>query len=767
MTAILEQGLGTKTCRAVSAHDHGELVRGLSQAGSSSCAMPWVRFVLTGHVACSCPADVHRDECWCTVAQALHVIWCAFLRGACHEVHCSPGEFEWGPLLTSGLGYGFAFCISDKRYSAGRLLDLSFCADGHGACCMPCRPPSGRRVGERFLSISPTPSLHLCLLCGRFLSTPHLLSCCLAYGYGIQGQRVGTGCQVAIERKPAERWFDSRSSDCRGCNIIEAITCPRLEDRLLTLGYGSAHTPLERGSSRWVPASFDAVSGILEGKCRNCGQFCQGGGFCKWIESQIEVFVRSFLLLYLLSASKAFWYATPLMKGDRPSNAVVRDGRSIFRGAPLLLFFAVGCTFASATGNTKMTHADSSGSVIRRPYGTADVASLHRPGEDAHEDSGPGGCSIVSRDVAGYISLLILRFQHHDMWSRVPYWDGVDSVWAYCRALEAVADTGKDLQVILVDPQPAFGAVVFVAVSHGPGILGRIPVCFHILRIPHVPFVEFLDSTSSLSDVRHVLGQNFRLGDNVFVGDALHPLDDDESFRTRPGILIRVIPGVQRARPLRSLEFKLDRPDLRLGQAVPIDAAVTDGRGTAFVLVAAQEDRTIPLRRDLTPAGIRACIAGSFAHVMCGFDAVPVGGEICSVAIAGRPAACGFAVFPRSRAPLIPIVVDGRAVGFGLKLVIIDPGRCSLGQLLSRCGIPDVADFPWKVTGAAYFDAAARAFFLRRADCIILGMKVGSCSATVSEDAEVHRALRFRRKLDLEEQLLASLFFRAGRSSQQ
>ena len=72
-----------------------------------------------------------------------------------------------------------------------------------------------------------------------------------------------------------------------------------------------------------------------------------------------------------------------------------------------------------------------------------------------------------------------------------------------------------------------------------------------------------------------------------------------------------------------------------------------------------------------------------------GFDAVPIGSEIGSVSIAGCPAVCGFAVFHRSKAPMIPIVVGGREIGFGLKLVIPDPGCCSLGHLLSRCGIPD------------------------------------------------------------------------------
>ena len=65
---------------------------------------------------------------------------------------------------------------------------------------------------------------------------------------------------------------------------------------------------------------------------------------------------------------------------------------------------------------------------------------------------------------------------------------------------------------------------------------------------------------------------------------------------------------------------------------------------------------------------------------------------------------------------------------------------------------------PWEVTGAAFFDAAARAFFLRTADNVVLGMRVGPCNAAVPEDSEVQRVLRVRCKLDLEGQLLASPF---------
>ena len=387
--------------------------------------------------------------------------------------------------------------------------------------------------------------------------------------------------EVAYERKLADSLIELRISGCCGCAIAEASAFPCLEDRLMTQGHGSDNPSFESGSSGWASASLPSEPGILETSWRNCGHSCRGTGFCEWLESQIETFVRSFLLLYLLSASKAFWFATPLMKGDRPCNAVVRDGRSIFRGAPLMLFFAIGCAFASATRNTKMSQVGPSGLCISGPYGPAAETGFIWPREDAHDNSGFCGNRTVGRDVAGHVTLLILRFQHHDAWSRAPYWDEVDSVWAYCRALEVVADTGRDLQVILIEPQPALGAVVYVAVSKGPEDFGRTPVCFHILRVPHVPFAEFLDSMSCLSDVRHVLGRNFLPGDNVFVGDAPHPLDDDVMFRPRPGMLIRVIPGVKRARPLRSLEFKFERPDLRLVQAVPLDAAVTDGRGTA------------------------------------------------------------------------------------------------------------------------------------------------------------------------------------------
>ena len=153
------------------------------------------------------------------------------------------------------------------------------------------------------------------------------------------------------------------------------------------------------------------------------------------MELQIDSLARSLVLFYLLAAARAFWFAVPLRKGDAPSNVVVREGRSLFRGAPLLLFFAVGFAVAGAAP----IH-DARSSIGRhevhverdtwqgQPHVCARGCTDDR-GPLEEVDGGPfygvesprGLWPDVTRAPAigiGEISVLVLEYQRRDVWER-------------------------------------------------------------------------------------------------------------------------------------------------------------------------------------------------------------------------------------------------------------------------------------------------------------------------------------------------------------
>ena len=205
------------------------------------------------------------------------------------------------------------------------------------------------------------------------------------------------------------------------------------------------------------------------------------------------------------------------------------------------------------------------------------------------------------------------------------------------------------------------------------------------------------------------------------MGDTPYGLDENAHSRPRPAMLIRIVPAGAQIMPLRSLSFKLEEPSRRLGQAVPAADHVARGVGVAFVLARFRENRMLRLSPALTPAGLHRLVIAAFDDVLPVFDIVPVGEEVADVAFAGVPAAGGLAVFPRHTMPQIPIVVDARLLGFGICLRVMDAGRCSLEHLLHLCQVPQPPGFRWQIAGSAFFDPVAGAFFLRRADTIVLG----------------------------------------------
>ena len=504
-------------------------------------------------------------------------------------------------------------------------------------------------------------------------------------------------------------------------------------------------------------------------RCPDGGHGCYGDHFgANWfhfIESQIEIWRRSFILLYLLSAAKAFWYSVPLAKGDRPCNAVVRDGRRVFRGAPMLLFFALGLVVAEAAPPLPVTlppgHSQvcdeggpSSSLLARRDISVSEDAEL-LSGTGSWARARPGGV---------YVSVVLLEFERHDAWVSIPFDGDVCSAQVLHRAREVFAECSYGRTILLVEPQPALGAVVLLGHHHGAADMGRVPVCVHVLRVPYVPFALYLDRLSSYDDLRILLGKHFHVGDCVCLGDSPYAIEEDELFAPRPGMLIRIIPEHAGVRPLRSLSFKLAAPERRLRQQVPSAAAVTSGQGFVFVLARLQDGIVIGAPAEDSVASLKSRIRNSCTHAILEFDAVPVGREVSQVAFVGRPAAKGVLIFPVCKDPQVPVVCDFRCVGFGIRLLFLLPGRCCLEQLLHLSQVPSPAGFEWHVGGSAFFDPSCRVFYLRHADTVVLrkargqaimpGRVEASCAGSAAD--QIQDAVRTARKLGLQEQLVRS-----------
>ena len=372
------------------------------------------------------------------------------------------------------------------------------------------------------------------------------------------------------------------------------------------------------------------------------------------------------------------------------------------------------------------------------------------------------------------VSILVLEFQQHDVWFELSVPPGVSQDWVLTEARRRSADAGQHWRLSLVEPQPAIGAVVLVATRGSEQKFSHVPVCIHILRVPHVPFVAFLDTSASVYDVRLLLGDAFLPGDRVCLGEAPYAHAEDEYFKPRPGMLIRVVPEGVRIFPLRSLQFKLEAPWWRLRQKIPQDDTVRHGYGVAFVLARCRPACLVGIPSGLPPVGVKARILEAFDFALPDFDAIPVRAPIRRVSVLGRPAGHGFMLFPRGKEPMIPIAVDGRALGFGVRLLLIEPGRCSLERLLGLCMIPCLSGFVWHVEGSVFFDPHSRTFFLRRADTVVLRdgrLRVGRAACGDVESPacalrqrtgkdhtadQVARAVRVADKLRMAEQLLAS-----------
>ena len=285
-----------------------------------------------------------------------------------------------------------------------------------------------------------------------------------------------------------------------------------------------------------------------------------------------------------------------------------------------------------------------------------------------------------------------------------------------------------------------------------------------------MPFVIYLDAAACFQDVRAALGSCLLVGDGICLGDSPYAMEEDAYFRPATGMLIRVIPEHCHVRPLRSIDFKLESPALRLRQQAPQAAAVTHGEGYAYVLAKFRSERVVAVPDLSAPWQIKRCVRKAYEGPLPDFDAVPIGRAITDVSFFGKPAARGFAVFPLTKAPQIPIVCDCRDVGFGIKLVFVDQGHCSLARLLHLCQVDCPPSFPWSVQGSVYYDQWTRAFHFRRADTVVLGREAGlhdiqdaasrkrEVPGGAFDDPRVQHAVKVARRLDFESQVLRSRF---------
>ena len=335
---------------------------------------------------------------------------------------------------------------------------------------------------------------------GRFLSTPPMLSFAGYWTNAVRRRALTSHGHVSDDViAVVVEWF------CTGCTIEGSIGAYFPRDWPLASSRGKclqesaeAHEVVPHASPFvCVPALL--ISPAIETEClvplhrpirpsfctdggQSSGDLNRDRGWSLWFEDQFEVFGRSLVLLYLLSSIKAFWFAVPLARGDRPSNSVIRDGRSLVKGAPMMLFFSLAFTFAGASPHQAAITGGSQGHAIGGVDGRYDAADGRFAHDNYDHDGGLRASLSTARACRGSVPFLILEFQRQDVWVDVHYVGTPTRSWLRCRADDLQSADGRPRQLVLVEPQPALGAVVFVAVPPGPTEFSRVPVCVHVLR---------------------------------------------------------------------------------------------------------------------------------------------------------------------------------------------------------------------------------------------------------------------------------------------
>ena len=272
------------------------------------------------------------------------------------------------------------------------------------------------------------------------------------------------------------------------------------------------------------------------------------GAWLDWLcleaACHFQCFIRSALLLYLLSVLHLWSRALTLRRGSHRRNAVVRCTRCGLRGASVWLalgFVASSPALVSAMPGGRPTALSGPNEAWRSDVDADAWIDGGRPDPHiavtAREASRP-----TSAEEDMQVSGCLFRFQRSCAWAKE--WVGPFESPAYvCQAFREEF-YGEDAlrNIVPVAPQPHVDYLAFVEAP--AWLTNRLlsPVLFEVHSDPKVRFVEVLQGRTTLADLRVIVGDHWLAGGRFFVGDSREAVNEDEVLHIEPGTLIRLLP---------------------------------------------------------------------------------------------------------------------------------------------------------------------------------------------------------------------------------
>ena len=420
-------------------------------------------------------------------------------------------------------------------------------------------------------------------------------------------------------------------------------------------------------------------------------------------------FIRSFLLFYLLSCARMIMFACKLEKRSSRTNCAIRSTRSVLKGAPLWLAFAVLAHLIPVTvaapkaGRAAEAHAHGHAPLGLREALASQVGNM-RP---APCDVGLSHSALSVAEGECNAHGCVFRYQksccHAATWL-----DPGDTSGLACRAYHDELFCDAETRLVPVCPQPN---ATFVALLDAPEwicyqLLTPVLIEIHGPRI--IRYMEVTKDCIDLDAIRLMLGNRWPVAGRVFVGDSLQSLAPDQPFRPFPGTLIRVFPERWPVQSCVGLDKKLRVPSrwFRHVECSPSDLAADEEKHVGLVgpwgdwatTIAAPLKRVHELREE-----VRRLCAGHGPEMMV---LAPVR-QPPDLFFRGDKVASTVAVMPKREDLICCVFLDARELAIPVSTVFLPHVRTTLTRVLEMAGGSRPYGVNLCVEGALEFDPAS------------------------------------------------------------
>ena len=462
-----------------------------------------------------------------------------------------------------------------------------------------------------------------------------------------------------------------------------------------------------------------------------------------------ESFLRSLLLFYFLSCLHLFAKSLPLRRGCETRNALVRKGRKIFAGAPVVLALFVVASMlpvslaAPDAGVSRPSPSSSCGVGVGEvasdlsQVSEAAAASLDQSidGRDPAPLFSPepppliGGRESTQLQGVALVSDLVAAAAIHMYQKPTCYvkgWIGkderVDFVVSTFKDCFHLADT-EDV-VLPVHPQPSADHVVLVCAPSWVLAQWIVPVLIQVKAGDKVRYVDYFVGGISCHDIRLSLGPYWVPGGQVFVGTSLAALPDGELVHVLPGTLIRVEAPRVRCAATFTLEHKLAEPGFWFKDVADVELCDDfEPYGAIGVLGTVADWLRVSTRWDLSAHSLHSWIADQCGIRLGSFRVEVPPRPLYNVAFRGRPITSVVGLIPRALDEASRIFVDARDLAVPLQVILLPRLLTQLDTLLHLLGASRPSGRQLLVEGCRSFEVATESFIPDRSETIKITVK--------------------------------------------